>query len=193
VFLPDYRVSAMEVICPAAELSEQISTAGKEASGTGNMKFMMNGALTIGTLDGANIEIREEAGEENFFLFGLTADQVEAIRGNYDPAAVVAADEDLRRVIDLLRSNHFNLFEPGLFEPIVQKLLNPHDLWLTIADFRAYVDAQNRVGAAYRDQEGWTRMSIINTATSGKFSSDRTIADYNRDVWGLAAVKPHEE
>jgi len=92
-----------------------------------------------------------------------------------------------------LRSNHFNLFEPGLFEPIVQKLLNPHDLWLTIADFRAYVDAQNRVGAAYRDQEGWTRMSIINTATSGKFSSDRTIADYNRDVWGLAAVKPHEE
>jgi len=193
VFLPDYRVSAMEVICPAAELSEQISTAGKEASGTGNMKFMMNGALTIGTLDGANIEIREEAGEENFFLFGLTADQVEAIRGNYDPAAVVAADEDLRRVIDLLRSNHFNLFEPGLFEPIVQKLLNPHDPWLTIADFRAYVDAQNRVGAAYRDQEGWTRMSILNTATSGKFSSDRTIADYNRDVWSLAPIRPIEE
>ena len=193
VFLPDYRVSAMEVICPAAELSEQISTAGKEASGTGNMKFMMNGALTIGTLDGANIEIREEAGEENFFLFGLTAEQVEAIRGNYDPAAIVAADEDLRRVIDLLRSNHFNLFEPGLFEPIVQKLLNPHDLWLTIADFRAYVDAQNRVGAAYRDQEGWTRMSILNTATSGKFSSDRTIADYNRDVWGLAPIRPIEE
>jgi len=193
VFLPDYRVSAMEVICPAAELSEQISTAGKEASGTGNMKFMMNGALTIGTLDGASIEIREEAGEENFFLFGLTADQVEAIRGNYDPAAVVAADEDLRRVIDLLRSNHFNLFEPGLFEPIVQKLLNPHDPWLTIADFRAYVDAQNRVGAAYRDQEGWTRMSILNTATSGKFSSDRTIADYNRDVWSLAPIRPIEE
>ncbi|PJC04273.1 MAG: glycogen phosphorylase, partial [Gallionellaceae bacterium CG_4_9_14_0_8_um_filter_60_335] len=193
VFLPDYRVSAMEVICPAAELSEQISTAGKEASGTGNMKFMMNGALTIGTLDGANIEIREEAGEENFFLFGLTAEQVEAIRGNYDPAAIVAADEDLRRVIDLLRSNHFNLFEPGLFEPIVQKLLNPHDLWLTIADFRAYVDAQNRVGAAYRDQEGWTRMSILNTATSGKFSSDRTIADYNRDVWCLAPIRPIEE
>lgn len=193
VFLPDYRVSAMEVICPGAELSEQISTAGKEASGTGNMKFMMNGALTIGTLDGANIEIREEAGEENFFLFGLTADQVEAMRGHYDPAALVAADEDLRRVIGLLQSHHFNLFEPGLFEPIVQSLLNPHDPWLTLADFRAYVEAQKQVAAAYRDQENWTRMSIINTATSGKFSSDRTILDYNREVWGLEAVKPHEE
>ncbi|MDP2760196.1 MAG: glycogen/starch/alpha-glucan phosphorylase [Sideroxyarcus sp.] len=193
VFLPDYRVSAMEVICPATELSEQISTAGKEASGTGNMKFMMNGALTIGTLDGANIEIREEAGDENFFLFGLTADQVEAMRGNYDPAALVAADDDLRCVIDLLCSHHFNLFEPGLFDPIVQALLNPHDPWLTLADFRSYVDAQTRVAAAYRDQENWTRMSIINTATSGKFSSDRTIMDYNRDVWGLVAIKPHEE
>jgi len=191
-FLPDYRVSAMEVICPAAELSEQISTAGKEASGTGNMKFMMNGALTIGTLDGANIEIREEAGDDNFFLFGLTAEEVEATRGHYDPAAIVAADDDLQRVVNLLCCNHFNLFAPGLFQPIVDAILNPHDPWLTVADFRSYVDAQERVAEAYRDQDDWTRMSIINTATSGKFSSDRTIMEYNRDVWGLSHIPPHE-
>lgn len=193
VFLPDYRVTAMEVIAPAADLSEQISTAGKEASGTGNMKFMMNGALTIGTLDGANIEIREEAGEDNFFLFGLTAEQVEATRGHYNPAAIVNKDEDLKRVIQLLKSNHFNLFEPGLFEPILHSLLNPHDPWLTLADFRSYVEAQKRVAAAYKDQEAWARMSIVNTATSGKFSSDRTILDYNRDVWHLPHVKAHQE
>ncbi len=193
VFLPDYRVSAMEVICPAAELSEQISTAGKEASGTGNMKFMMNGALTIGTLDGANIEIREEAGERNFFLFGLTAEQVENMHGQYDPLAIVAGDDDLQRVVTLLRSNHFNLFEPGLFEPILQSILNPHDPWLTLADFRSYVDMQMQVSATYQDQESWTRMSIINTATSGKFSSDRTIMDYNRDVWRLPQVQPRDE
>ncbi len=193
VFLPDYRVTAMEVICPAADLSEQISTAGKEASGTGNMKFMMNGALTIGTLDGANIEIREEAGDENFFLFGLTAEQVEATRGHYDPKSIVAGDHDLQRVIHLLRSNHFNLFEPGLFDPILQAMLDPLDPWLTLADFRSYIDAQSKVSEAYQDQENWTRMSIINTATSGKFSSDRTIMDYNRDVWRLPQVQPHDE
>ena len=192
-FLPDYRVSAMEVICPAADLSEQISTAGKEASGTGNMKFMMNGALTIGTLDGANIEIREEAGADNFFLFGLTAEQVEAMRGHYDPAAIVAADEDLQRVLQLLHCNHFNLFEPGLFQPILDALLSPHDPWLTLADFRSYVDTQRQVATAYRDRVAWTRMSIINTATSGKFSSDRTIQDYNREIWGLTRVPPHAE
>ncbi|MBI5007387.1 MAG: glycogen/starch/alpha-glucan phosphorylase [Nitrosomonadales bacterium] len=192
-FLPDYRVSAMEVICPAADLSEQISTAGKEASGTGNMKFMMNGAITIGTLDGANIEIREEVGADNFFLFGLTAGEVEAARGHYDPAAIVAADADLGRVIHLLESGHFNLFEPGLFDPIVQSILNPHDPWLTVADFRSYVDAQREVASAYRDQEGWTRMSILNTATSGKFSSDRTIQDYNREIWRLAQIPAHAE
>ena len=193
VFLPDYRVSAMEVISPAADLSEQISTAGKEASGTGNMKFMMSGALTIGTLDGANIEIREEAGDDNFFLFGLTAEEVEATRGKYNPTAIVNADEDLKRVVQLLRSNHFNLFEPGLFEPILQSMLNPHDPWLTLADFRSYVEAQKKVSAAYKDQEGWTRMSIINTATSGKFSSDRTIMDYNREVWRLPQVQAYSE
>ena len=187
-FLPDYRVSAMEVICPGADLSEQISTAGKEASGTGNMKFMMNGALTIGTLDGANIEIREEAGEENFFLFGLTAAEVEARRGKYNPAAIIAADEDLGRVMHLLQSGHFNLFEPGIFDPIIQSITSPHDPWLTAADFRSFVEAQREVDRVYRDAEKWTRMSILNTAASGKFSSDRTILDYNRDIWHLTPV-----
>jgi starch phosphorylase len=187
-FFPDYRVSAMEVICPGTDLSEQISTAGKEASGTGNMKFMMNGALTIGTLDGANIEIREEAGAENFFLFGLTAEEVDATRANYNPAAIIAADEDLRRVMQLLESGHFNLFEPGIFDPIIHAVTSPHDPWLTAADFRGYIDAQQQVARAYRDQENWTRMSILNTAASGKFSSDRTILDYNRDIWHLPQV-----
>jgi len=190
-FLPDYRVSAMEVICPAADLSEQISTAGKEASGTGNMKFMMNGAITIGTLDGANIEIREEVGADNFFLFGLTAEQVDAARGHYNPVAIVAADADLARVIHLLQSGHFNLFEPGLFDSVVQSILSPNDPWLTAADFRSYVNAQQKVATAYRDRERWTRMSILNAAASGKFSSDRTIQDYNRDIWHLPQVPAH--
>ncbi|ADE12035.1 glycogen/starch/alpha-glucan phosphorylase [Sideroxydans lithotrophicus] len=192
-FLPDYRVSAMEVICPAADLSEQISTAGKEASGTGNMKFMMNGAITVGTLDGANIEIREEVGAESFFLFGLTAEQVEAAHGHYDPAAIVASDKELARVMHLLESGHFNLFEPGLFDPVVQAIMSPQDPWLTAADFRSYVLAQQKVSAAYRDRERWTRMSILNTAASGKFSSDRTIQDYNRDIWHLLQVPAHVE
>jgi starch phosphorylase len=192
-FLPDYRVSAMEVICPAADLSEQISTAGKEASGTGNMKFMMNGAITIGTLDGANIEILEEVGAENFFLFGLTAEQVDATRGHYDPVAIVAADADLARVIHLLESGQFNMFEPGLFDSLIQAILSPNDPWLTAADFRGYVEAQRKVASAYLDQERWTRMSILNTATSGKFSSDRTIQEYNSDIWGLPQVPAHTD
>jgi starch phosphorylase len=187
-FLPNYRVSAMEVITPGTDLSEQISTAGKEASGTGNMKFMMNGAVTIGTLDGANIEIREEVGEDNFFLFGLTADQVEATRGSYDPAAIITADRDLSRVMDLIESGHFNHFDPGLFDPIIQAIRSPHDAWLVAADFRSFVDAQERAATAYRDRERWTRMSILNTAASGKFSTDRTMAEYNAEIWKLAAV-----
>lgn len=188
VFFPDYRVSAMEIICPGADLSEQISTAGKEASGTGNMKFMMNGAMTIGTLDGANIEILEEVGEENFFLFGLNAEEVEATRGRYNPDAIIAADEDLSRVMHLLESSHFNLFEPGIFDPIIASIRSPHDPWLTAADFRSYVDAQHRAAQAYIDRENWTRMSILNSATSGKFSSDRTIEDYNREIWHLPKI-----
>ncbi|MFM8333261.1 MAG: glycogen/starch/alpha-glucan phosphorylase, partial [Candidatus Methylumidiphilus sp.] len=187
-FLPNYRVSAMEVICAGADLSEQISTAGKEASGTGNMKFMINGALTIGTLDGANIEIREEVGDENFFLFGLTAEEVERTRGSYNPNGIIDGNEDLRRVMHLLEISHFNQFEPGIFDPIIQSIRNPHDPWMTAADFAGYVDAQRRAAAAYQDQEDWTRMSILNTAASGKFSSDRTICEYNYDIWKLQPI-----
>jgi starch phosphorylase len=189
-FLPNYRVSAMEVIAPGSDLSEQISTAGKEASGTGNMKFMMNGAVTIGTLDGANIEIREEVGDDNFFLFGLTAAEVEATRRSYDPDAIINADPDLKRVMMLIESGHFNRFEPGLFDPIVKAIRSPHDPWLVAADFRSFVDAQERVADAYRDQERWTRMSILNTAMSGKFSTDRTMREYNAEIWKLQTVQP---
>jgi starch phosphorylase len=190
-FLPNYRVSAMELIAPGTDLSEQISTAGKEASGTGNMKFMMNGAATIGTLDGANIEIREEVsqwGDDNFFLFGLTAAEVEEARRDYDPAAIIAADPDLGRVVDLIESGHFNRYEPGLFDPIIQSVRSPHDPWLTAADFRSFVAAQERAAEAYRDRERWVRMSILNTAASGKFSTDRTMAEYNAEIWKLRPV-----
>jgi starch phosphorylase len=189
-FLPNYRVTTMEIITPGADLSEQISTAGKEASGTGNMKFMMNGALTIGTLDGANIEIREEVGAENFFLFGLSAEEVEEVRGHFDPASIIAADEDLHRVVQLIESGHFNQFEPGIFDPILHAITSPDDPWMTVADFRSYVDAQQQVSEAYRDKEQWTRMSILNTAASGRFSSDRTIAEYNQEIWKLESLPP---
>jgi len=189
-FLPNYRVSAMEVICTGADLSEQISTAGKEASGTGNMKFMMNGAITIGTLDGANIEILDEVGADSFFLFGLTAEQVTDTRRDYRPWEIIAADADLNAVMQLLKSGHFNQFEPHQFDGIIASLTNPDDPWLTLADFRAFVDAQERVAAAYRDPERWTRMSILNSACSGKFSTDRTMLDYNRDIWRLTPVAP---
>ena len=190
VFLPNYRVSAMEVICPGADLSEQISTAGKEASGTGNMKFMLNGALTIGTLDGANIEIREEVGDENFFLFGLTAEEVETCRQSYDPKSIIAADNNLKRVMHLLKSGHFSQFEPRIFEPIVNAIESPGDPWLVASDFADFVIAQQRVAEAYQDQDKWTRMSILNTACGGKFSTDRTMMEYNRDIWELPQVSP---
>jgi len=190
-FFPNYNVSAMEVICPGTDLSEQISTAGKEASGTGNMKFMMNGALTIGTLDGANIEIREEVGKDNFFLFGLTAEEVEASRGHYDPMAIINADRDILNVITMLESGYFNQCEPGLFGPIIQALKNPHDMWVTLADLRSYIDAQEEVSLAYQDTKRWTTMSIINTLSSSKFSTDRTMEEYNRDIWKLDKVAPH--
>jgi len=184
-FMPNYGVSKMEIVCPGTDLSEQISTAGKEASGTGNMKFMMNGAVTIGTYDGANIEILEAVGKENFFLFGLKADEVSARRGNYHPEELVETDEDLKRVMHLLRCGHFNSFEYGIFDDIVASLLNPYDPWLTLADFRAYVDAQENASACYRDRAAWIKMSIYNTACSGYFSTDRTMQEYNRDIWRL--------
>ena len=187
-FVLNYNVSAMENICPGTDLSEQLSTAGKEASGTGNMKFMMNGAITIGTLDGANIEIREEVGEDNFFMFGLTSEEVDAMRGHYNPNAIIGGDEDLQRVMNLLRCGHFNLFESGLFDPIINAICSPQDPWMVAADFRSFVDAQQRVAETYRDRERWTRMSILNTACSGKFSTDRTISDYNDNIWHLKTM-----
>jgi len=188
IFLPNFRVSAMEKICPGADLSEQISTAGKEASGTGNMKFMMNGALTIGTLDGANIEIREEVGDDNFFQFGLTVDQVEEMRHHYDPVALINQDEDLQRALHLIECGHFSQFEPGIFEDILASIKSPHDPWMTVADFRSFIEAQKHVEAAYQDKERWTKMSIINCANCGKFSTDRTISEYNNELWKLTPV-----
>lgn len=190
VFLPNYNVSVMETLCPGTDLSEQISTAGKEASGTGNMKFMINGALTIGTLDGANIEIRDAVGEENFFLFGLNAEEVAAKRVDYHPEAIVAADKDLQEVIEVLKSGQFNAAEPGIFDPVVNAILSPQDPWMTLADFSDFVAAQRRVAIAYRDRDDWVKMSILNTARSGHFSSDRTIKEYNNDIWRLESVTP---
>ncbi|MEN8168071.1 MAG: glycogen/starch/alpha-glucan phosphorylase [Pseudomonadota bacterium] len=187
-FLPNYRVSAMEVIAPGTDLSEQISTAGKEASGTGNMKFMMNGAVTMGTLDGANIEILEEVGNDNFFLFGLTTLEVAELRPHYNPNSIIARDPALQKVMQLLESGYFNHFEPGLFNPIIESIRNPYDPWMTAADFQQYINAQEEAAQAYRDQERWLRMSIINSAKSGRFSTDRTMEEYNRDIWRLQPV-----
>lgn len=184
-FLPNYNVSAMEVICPGTDLSEQVSTAGKEASGTGNMKFMMNGALTIGTYDGANIEIMENVGEDNFFLFGLKADEVAELKQHYNPQQVIDNDPDLKAVIDLLESGHFNLFEAGIFNDILNAIKSPHDPWMTLADFRSYIDCQEMAAKCYLDQEDWVRKSILNTASSGFFSTDRTMQEYNDDIWKL--------
>jgi len=184
-FLPNYRVTSMEIIAPATDLSEQISTAGKEASGTGNMKFMMNGAITIGTYDGANIEILEAVGEDNFFLFGLRAEEVEILRPEYQPRSTMENDPALREVMDLLASGHFNSCEPGIFDMILDALLSPHDPWMVLADFRSYVDAQAHVSQAWQDEAGWTRMSILNTASSGFFSTDRTMQEYNTGIWKL--------
>jgi starch phosphorylase len=189
VFLPDYRVSVAEKIMPAADVSVQISTAGMEASGTGNMKFAMNGALTVGTLDGANIEIKEEVGDDNIFIFGLTADQVEAMRSSYNPRHYYDTDSEIRRVIDLIQNDFFSLTEPGVFRPIVANLLEQGDYYMNLADMRGFMEAQARIDAEYRDQEGWSRKAALNIARTGKFSSDRTIAEYARDIWN---VKPIE-
>jgi starch phosphorylase len=187
-FLRNFRVSLAERIYPAADLSEQISTAGKEASGTGNMKFALNGALTIGTLDGANVEIREEVGAENFFLFGLTVEEVQALRRRgYQPEEWYRDDPAIRAVLDALAGDVFSPGEPGLFRPIVDSLLGGGDPYLCLADFAAYLACQDQVSQAWLDQEHWTRMAILNTARSGKFSSDRTIREYAEEIW---KVKP---
>jgi starch phosphorylase len=188
VFLPNFNVSSGQRVYPAADLSEQISTAGKEASGTGNMKFQMNGALTIGTLDGANIEIREEIGPENFFLFGLTTPEVARLwAGSYRPQTRYEEDAELREVIDLIRAGFFSRGDTELFKPLVDNLLL-HDPYLVLADFRSYVDCQQEVGRAYADRGLWSRMSILNTARCGKFSSDRTIREYSEEIWHVKPV-----
>jgi len=185
VFIPNYCVTTMEIIAPGTDLSEQISTAGKEASGTGNMKFMMNGAITIGTLDGANIEIRDEVGKENFFLFGLTANEVSNKRDSYNPSAIIDKDVDLKRVMTLLENGEFNKDEPSIFEKICSSIRSSQDPWMVAADFRSYIDAQIRVSKAYENQDHWTQMSIYNTACSGKFSTDRTMTQYNDEIWKM--------
>jgi len=188
VFYPDYNVTAMEAICTAADLSEQISTAGKEASGTGNMKFMMNGAVTIGTLDGANVEIRDAVGADNFFLFGHTVEEVAELRRHYDPASFIDNDEDFRRVVDLLECGHFSRLEPGVLNGVIASFQDPADPWMTAADFRGFLDAQRHADETWRDRDRWTTMSILNTAASGRFSTDRTMRDYNDDIWRLEPV-----
>jgi glycogen phosphorylase len=183
IFLPDYCATLAERLIPAADVSEQISTAGYEASGTSNMKFMMNGALTIGTRDGATIEMAEEAGEENFFLFGLTADQVADSRGWYNPYWHYENEPETRAALDLISSNHFSKYEPGVFAPLYDALLAKGDFYRHLADLTSYADAHQRLARLYGDRQGWATKAILNIAGSGKFSSDRTIAQYAADIW----------
>ncbi|MGA3009817.1 MAG: glycogen/starch/alpha-glucan phosphorylase [Terracidiphilus sp.] len=189
VFLPNYSVKLGQRVYPAADLSEQISLAGKEASGTGNMKFAMNGALTIGTLDGANIEIREEVGEENFFLFGLTAQEVQEQKSKgYNPRDYYEANSDLKEVLDALISGEFSHGDKSLFAPLFSSLLS-NDEYMLLCDYKSYIDCQDQVSLAYKDQEQWTRKSMLNVARSGKFSSDRSIRDYCSGIWNAWPVK----
>ncbi len=188
VYIPDFNVTNGQRIYPAADLSEQISTAGYEASGTGNMKFAMNGALTIGTLDGANVEIRQEVGAENFFLFGLKLEEVTQLKQNgYRPRTYYETNLELQEVIDLLASGYFSQGDRELFRPLIDNLLN-HDPFLVMADFQSYIDCQRKVERAYHDAENWCRMSILNTARTGKFSADRSISEYCQEIWKVKAV-----
>jgi starch phosphorylase len=186
VFLPDYRATLAERLIPASDISNQISTAGYEASGTGNMKFMMNGALTIGTRDGATIEMAQEAGEENLFLFGLTAEQVAAGRAAYNPWWHYENEPETRAALDLIFSGHFNRTEPGIFEPLRETLLTRGDFYMHLADLPSYIRAHERVDEVYGNTDAWTRQAILNVAASGKFSSDRTIAEYAAEIWRVA-------
>ncbi len=190
VFVPNYSVSAAEMIMPAADLSEQISTAGTEASGTGNMKLALNGALTIGTLDGANIEIRDNVGADNIFIFGHTTEEVAAIRGNgYDPQRHYEENPVLRQVIDAIGSGQFSPDDPARFKPIVESLLR-HDTYLLLADFAAYLEAQARVDTLFGQPAEWTRRAALNIAGMGPFSSDRTIREYAQQIWHVEPIAP---
>ena len=186
VFLPNYRVSLAERIIPAADLSEQISTAGTEASGTGNMKFQLNGALTVGTLDGANVEIRQEVGAENFFLFGKTVEEVEATeRAGYNPWDIYNSNPAVKRVLDAIKNNFFNLDQPGLYQPIWDTLLTHGDHYLVLDEFDSYVECQGQISEVFEDNVRWAQMCILNIAHSGKFSTDRTIAEYAKEIWDI--------
>lgn len=189
VYVPNFNVTWGEIIYPAANVSEQISLAGKEASGTGNMKFALNGALTVGTLDGANIEIREHVGAENFFLFGLTTEQVFALKeSGYRPMDYYGRHPELKRAIDLIASGYFSNGDQSVFRPLVDSLLN-HDEYLLLADYPSYLEAQDQVEGVYRDQERWAKMSILNTARSGFFSSDRSMRQYCEEIWHVKPLK----
>ena len=185
VFLPNYRVSLAERIIPAADLSEQISLAGTEASGTGNMKLQLNGALTIGTLDGANVEILEEVGKDNIFIFGMTAQQVERRRPVYNPWEIYYRDEEIRRAMLLIEQDFFSMLEPGIFTPVTRALLDEGDRFMLLADLRDYIETQERVDEAYRERNGWVKSAIINVARAGRFSSDRTVSEYASHIWHL--------
>jgi len=186
VFIPNYGVSLAELIIPAADLSEQISTAGSEASGTSNMKLALNGALMIGTLDGANIEIQEAVGAENFFLFGLNAEQVEEkIRSGYQPLDCYHQNPELAHALDMIRDGFFSPEQPDVFQPIVDALLRPREPFMVLADFAAYAACQERVSTLYAELESWTRNTILNVARMGYFSSDRTVREYARDIWNV--------
>jgi starch phosphorylase len=188
VFLKNYNVKFAQHVYPAADLSEQISTAGLEASGTGNMKFAMNGALTVGTLDGANVEIRDEVGAENFFLFGLTTPQVKDLKAQgYQPSSFYESNAELQLAIDTIANSTFAPDEPGLFQPLVDNLLHS-DPYMLLADYQSYIDCQDEVSAAYRDQDNWAKMSILNTARMGKFSSDQSIREYCQEIWNVQPV-----
>ena len=187
LFLPEYDVSLAERLIPASDVSNQISTAGYEASGTSNMKFMMNGALTVGTRDGATIEMAKEAGEENFFLFGLTAEQVAGSRGFYNPHWHYGNEPETRAALDLIFSDYFNRYEPGVFATLRDTLLTHGDHYMHLADLKPYLEADQRLRDLYADPDAWARKVILNVGSSGKFSSDRTIAEYANDIW---EVKP---
>ncbi|NLE59184.1 MAG: glycogen/starch/alpha-glucan phosphorylase, partial [Planctomycetes bacterium] len=188
-FVPNYSVSVAEILVPAADLSEQISTAGMEASGTGNMKFSLNGALTIGTLDGANVEIREAVGAENFFLFGLTAEQVAELRPRHNPWEVYQANPMVRQALDAIADGAFNSAEPHLFSQIRDWLTSEGDRYMLLADIESYTEAQRRVDALWRDPVAWTRTAILNVANMGKFSSDRSVSEYAQRIWNTNPVR----
>lgn len=188
-FLPDYRVSLAEKIMPASEVSEQISLAGMEASGTGNMKFMMNGALTLGTYDGANVEINQEVGDENMFLFGLRTEDVAKLRPSYNSKEYCRNNPEIKMALDMIKSNVFSVLEPGLFEPILRSLIDYNDYYMLLADLESYIAAQDRVDETYRNQKKWNRMSLVNIARSGRFSSDRAVMEYAKDIWNVTPVK----